>query len=160
MPEHGPFSPEMISVYVGIVTLLSFITKSVFDYVEKKEVREALLAEKKQIAEGLLAEATLRRTWEVEDRAYKLEQAKLAAAAKSAASAAARIASEASKDVVKKIEESRSERAEQLTNLTAITLESKDASTTALNVANGHNAKILEATKMAQQALEKSTKQP
>lgn len=90
-----------------------------------------------------LFEKNMRRKWEVEDRKSKEEQARLANAAAAA------------------IEASRNERKTQLDEVkasvdanTVLTQEAKAASKEAIDVANGHNEKIIQATKLAAAALE------
>lgn len=141
MPPDGPFSPSMVSVYATLATILTLIVKGYFESKERKRVQDALLEE-----------AKLRRQWEVEDRAEKKKQSKTMEDAKKAAITAARNAVESKQQVAA----SRGERAQQMEEIKAEVKASSAASAEALNVANGHNQKILEATQLAAAALEHS----
>ena len=138
---HGPFSPEMVGVYLGIITLLTIVVKGIFEAKEKKRLQDAQLLE-----------LETRRKWEIEDRQEKLQARKSAEDAKKAASAAARLAN----DTKKMVEVSRAERGSQLDEIKEQVKASSEASATALNAANGHNQKIQELTEIANKALENS----
>jgi hypothetical protein len=124
-----PDSPaSMINVWLSAITLLGLFGKMVFDFYT----------------------AAARRKWEVEDRSYK-DNLKLKTEQTVRAANASCV----------KIQESMAQRTEQIgTVLTAvqatsaIAQASANASREALDVANGHNAKILEATKIANESLE------
>lgn len=145
MLAHGAFSPEMITVYLAAISTIGVLFKIISDLIEKREARK---------------DALMRRRWEVEDRAYKADQSKRVDEAKAAAVASAKIASKTAHTLTEKIEGSKSERKEQLEKVTqllqdntTLTQESKDASKEAIEVANGHNAKILKATELAERAV-------
>lgn len=137
------FSTEMIGVYLSIITLATLIVTSYFN--AKKDARKE---------EAAFKEMELKRKWEVEDREYKERQEKAVATTKGAALSAARQSAEAGK----KVTESAQRREEQLVEIKQEVIESKQVSADALNAANNTNQKILEATQIAQQALDNSTK--
>lgn len=132
------FSPQMVTVYLALIAAAGTVFRFFADIVDKRQ----------------------RRAWEIEDRLYKQQLAEKAEAAKIAAVTSAHVASNASRELGEKIDSSKAERKQQIEGLmqsvqenTALTQESKDASREALEVANGHNAKILQATELARQAL-------
>lgn len=134
------FSPQMVTVYLALIAAAGTVFRFFADIVDKRQ----------------------RRTWEIEDRLYKQQLAEKAEAAKKAAVDSAHVASNASRELSEKIDSSKTERKQQFEELaksvqenTVLTQASKDASREALEVANGHNAKILAATELARAAMEK-----
>ncbi len=149
MDAHSPFSSDMVAVYTSLAGTLGIAIIIIRDILKEKQRQKEL---------------EMRRKWEVEDREYKERQARLADEAKAAATAAAKIASNASREIRADIGASRNERQAQFEEVkasvevnTVLTQEAKDASKEALDVANGHNAKILKATEIANEAREIAT---
>jgi hypothetical protein len=123
----GLLSPAMISVYASVVTLIGLAVKMVYDLFTAKQ----------------------RRAWEVEDRDYKDALALKTEQTVQAANLA--------NTQIKRSMEQRSDQIDKVLTAvqenTVLTQESKDASKEALDVANGHNDKILKATELATAAL-------
>ena len=140
----------MIGVYLGILTFATVVVGKISDICARRDQRKV---------------DRERRQWEVEDRNYKDQLARDTAEAARALDRSTHAPAAGVKEEFKAaINISKAERKAEIKEVlaavdqnTVITQEAKAASKEAIDLANGHNAKIVEATKLAQAALEKAS---